>query len=335
MRKDPLFQADPSRFYREANMVKNKLLTSSVLLFTLFLTSCHAASGEAEITDVEVDKKYLSERSEQKGNVETFSYETQDYVFNSGRKEEKKCAVYLPYGYDSGTQYNILYLLHGTDKQSVNHLDTWLENIKARVRLDNLIYYKVIDPLIVVCPTFYSYGLFGDDNIKNIKDYSPVKENSNKNFISELRYDIVPSVEAKYATYSVTQDKLGLSSSRDHRAIAGLSNGCRLTLNAGRINCFDYFSYFGCYSSSVNSTEIISSLTSPEFKNYKLNYRFNADGIYDFAYHGHRKMVNELLSDSSRIFTDKNTEYVKVRRGYHSARSWRVGLYNSLLRFFK
>lgn len=335
MRKDPLFPADPSRCYKEANMEKNKLLTSSALLFSLFLTSCQSVQTEGQITDVEVDKKYLVERNDQKGSVETLSYETKDYVFPSGKKEEKKCAVYLPYGYDSKEQYNVLYLIHGTDKQSVNHLETWFENIKARVMLDNLIYYKVIDPLIVVCPTFYSYGLFGDDDRKNIKDYSFVKENSNKNFLNELRYDIVPSVEAQYATYSVTRDEQGLSSSRDHRAIAGLSNGCRLTLNAGRIYNFDYFSYFGCYSSFVHSSDIISSLTSEKFKDYKLNYRFNADGIYDFAYHEHRKRVNELLDDSHHIFTEKNTEYVKIRRGYHSARSWRVGLYDSLLRFFQ
>ena len=140
MRKDPLFPADPSRRYKEANMEKNKLLTSSALLFSLFLTSCQSVPTEGQITDVEVDKKYLVERNDQKGSVETLSYETKDYVFPSGKKEEKKCAVYLPYGYDSKEQYNVLYLIHGTDKQSVNHLETWFENIKARVMLDNLIY---------------------------------------------------------------------------------------------------------------------------------------------------------------------------------------------------
>lgn len=35
------------------------------------------------------------------------------------------------------------------------------------------------------------------------------------------------------------------------------------------------------------------------------------------------------------MFTEENTEYVQIAFGYHSARSWRVGLYDALQRFFK
>lgn len=283
----------------------------------------------------EVQENLLKERENEKGRIEEFSYTTKDYIGNSGKTEEKKCNVYLPYGYDASQKYNILYLIHGTDKQDVNHISTWFETIHARVLLDNMIHEKIIDPLIVVAPTFYSYGLYGDDDMKNIKDMSPVKEKSNQNFVKELRCDIIPNIEAAYSTYSAGTEEQDFRDSRDHRAIAGLSNGCRLTLTAGMMNSFDYFSYYGCYSSYVNSSDVIEALRQERFKGLSLNYMFNADGIFDFAYNKHRKMVDSLLKDGSEWFTSGNTEYVKITMGYHSARSWRVALYDSLLRFFK
>lgn len=298
------------------------------------LVSCSNTEKKSAETR-EVQENLLKERENEKGRIEEFSYMTKDYIGNSGKTEEKKCNVYLPYGYDNSRKYNILYLIHGTDKQDVDHISTWFETIHARVLLDNMIHEKIIDPLIVVAPTFYSYGLYGDDDMKSIKDMSPVKEKSNQNFVKELRYDIVPNIEAAYSTYSDGTEEQDFRDSRDHRAIAGLSNGCRLTLTAGMMNSFDYFSYYGCYSSYVNSSDVIEALRQEKFKGLSLNYMFNADGIFDFAYNKHRKMVDSLLKDGSKWFNSGNTEYVKITMGYHSARSWRVALYDSLLRFFK
>lgn len=317
-------------------MKKNSACITLVLLFSL---SCASCKGGKEVNPtretVEVKKKYLDEDCKEKGTVEAFSYQTKDYVYNTGKTERKTCNVYLPFGYDKDKQYNILYLLHGTDPQSVNHINTWFDTIKAKVRLDNRISYKIIEPRIVIAPTFYSYGLYGDDTITNIKQVSPVKQKSNANFVYELRYDIVPRVEGNYSTFASSTDEKGLQDSRDHRARAGLSNGCRLTYTAGRRNSFDYFSYFGCYSSSVDSKELLHSLHQDKFKGYPLHYRFNADGIFDFAYNGHHKRVEELKKNGSDLFNQDNTEYVRIKRGYHSARSWRVGLFDSLLRFFR
>lgn len=309
------------------------LLSLSFLFFPL--SSCSNQEDMKATEAWEVEDSLLEERRDEKGMVEEFSYVTKDYVDSTGKTEVKKCNVYLPYGYDSKVKYDILYLIHGTDRQDVNHIDTWLETIHARVLLDNMIAKNLIDPLIVVCPTFYSYGLFGDDDMKDVKDMSEVKMKSNQNFIQELRNDILPNVEARYSTYSDGVEEKNFQDSRDHRAIAGLSNGGRLTLIAGMINSFDYFSYFGCYSSFVDASDIIDALNQDKMRGYSLNYMLNADGIFDFAYNGHKKMVDCLYQEGSRWFSKDNTEYVKIRMGYHSERSWRVSLYDSLLRFFK
>lgn len=314
-----------------------KKATSIIMLAaSISIISCSSGvspEGKAEIVALEVPDKYRTPLEEGAGSVESFSYQTQDYLLGSGKSETKYANVYLPHGYDENGSYDVIYLLHGTDPQSKTHQDTWLYEIGVKDILDNLIHYGDIKPLIVVAPTFYCYGIYGDDTSTNLKEYAGVKQQSSDNFAYELRNDLIPAVEGHYATYAEGTDEASLKASRDHRAMAGLSNGCRITLNAGMIGSFDYISYFGCYSSSVDSSKILEALDSEKYAGLKLNYMFNADGIYDFAYNAHRKMVDALLE--SEHFDSANTEYVEVPFGYHSARSWRVGFYDSLLRFFK
>lgn len=305
------------------------------LISVIPLTGCSSGGedGTAEITSWEVPDKYREKRTEKGGEVISLTYDAHDYAKGTSNIEEKTCKIYLPYGYDDNNRYNIIYLIHGTDPQTVVHQDTWFYTIGVKDILDNMIYYGDIEPTIVVAPSFYSYGLYGDDTMKNIREQTPVKTNSTENFGMELRKDIIPAVESKYSTYAEGVSEQSLSASRDHRAMAGLSNGCRITYSGGMIENFDYISWFGCYSSSVESELILDALNSEKFEGYTLNYMFNADGIYDFAYNGHKKMVEELLKSDK--FTKENTEYVQIAFGYHSARSWRVGFYNSLQRFFK
>ena len=280
-----------------------------------------------------IPDKYKQERTDEKGQVVEVTYSTKDYVDGTDKVEEKKTNVYLPYNYDESKQYNIIYLIHGTDRQSVNHIETWLYTVGIKNVLDNMIFYNDIDPVIVVTPSFYSYGLYGDDNMTNIREVTPVKEKSTKNFGYELRYDLIPAVESKYSTYAEDVDEKSLIDSRDHRAMAGLSNGARITLDGGMTQNFDYISWFGCFSSSIESSKIIEAIHSEKNKNYKLNYLFNADGIYDFAYNAHKKMYEELLKDES--FNENNLEYVEIAFGYHSPRSWQISMYDALQRFFK
>lgn len=314
-------------------MKTTRYLKLFTIVLPLCLASCSSNTEKASITSFEVPEKYQEERETEKGTVVSLTYMTKDYIDGTDATEEKTTNVYLPYGYDDSKQYDVLYLLHGTDLQTVNHIETWLYTIGVKNVLDNLIYYQDIDPLIVVTPTFYSYGLYGDDYITNIRDMTPVKKKSNENFSYELRNDLIPAVESKYSTYASSTDSASLISSRDHRAMAGLSNGARITLSAGMGNNFDYISYFGCFSSSVDSSELLEKMHQEKYKGLSLNYMFNADGIYDFAYNAHKKMYDEILKDD--LFNEQNSEYVEIAFGYHSSRSWKISLYDALQRFFK
>ncbi len=312
-------------------MKKIKQAITLLSLSLILLSGCSSDTGtEVSITTWEVPDAFTQERSDCAGEIVECSYVAHDYVLDSGNTEDKYCNVYLPYGYSEENNYNVLYLLHGSDSQGTDHQNTWFKTIGFKNVLDNMIYYEAIEPLIVVAPTFYSYELYGDDEMTSVTDSTPTKTNSSNNFGQELRNDIIPVIESTYSTYAESTSEEDIIASRDHRAMAGLSNGCRITLRGGITENFDYISWFGCFSSSIDSEEILEATNDSP---YELNYMFNADGIYDFAHNGHKKMVNELIDADSK-FTEENTEYVNISFGYHSARSWRVGLYNALQRFF-
>ena len=100
---------------------------------------------------------------DQKGTVTTIEYDTPAYAVNDllGLDEtlHKKCTVYLPYGYDESKQYNILYLMHGTEGESDGPMEEyWLVQWGDQTTnvLHNMIKEGLCEPTIVVCPTYYS-----------------------------------------------------------------------------------------------------------------------------------------------------------------------------------
>jgi len=146
----------------------------------------------------------------------------------------KTCNVYLPAGYDRepGRRYNVLYLLHGVGGDEYE----WLRGSgEADGRhaicnlLDHLIAEGEIEPLIAVFP-----------NGRSAHDYADRSFNAEGTnllgfyyFDYELRYDLIPFIESKYRTYADIADtsSAGISASRRHRAIAGLSMGGMQVLN--------------------------------------------------------------------------------------------------------
>ena len=121
--------------------------------------------------------------------------------------------------------------------------------------MDNLIYYKEIEPFIVVTPN----GRSTENCAREGSDY-----NSFYVFGKELRSDLIPYMEAHYSTYAVEGDP---SASRMHRAMAGLSMGGMQTINIGIGECMDLFSYFGAFSAAPTSN--LAEKTCPiSFRTY-------------------------------------------------------------------
>ena len=105
----------------------------------------------------------LKQPCDQQGTVVELEYDTPAYAVNDllGLDEtlHKKVCVYLPYGYDETKQYDILYLLHGTEGETDGPMEEfWLKQwgYETLPVLDNMIAQGLCDPVIVVTPTYYS-----------------------------------------------------------------------------------------------------------------------------------------------------------------------------------
>jgi hypothetical protein len=115
-----------------------------------------------------VPRKYDGEPCPEKGAVEKVSYETKAYA-TDGRRVAKHAYVYKPYGYTEENQYDILYLLHGSDDDE----SYWFaRNEYNKTMVDNLIYYGDIKPLIIVMPSWYTGDDYRSDPDVLTKNYS-------------------------------------------------------------------------------------------------------------------------------------------------------------------
>ena len=280
-----------------------------------------ALTGRAQHTVWEVPARFDSVESDQPGTVEELFYDTKAYGTDS-RALQKSALVYLPYGYDEAKQYNILYLMHGTGDDQYYWLRTHAYN---KTMLDNLIANGDIEPLIVVTPTFYVEDDFKDTGLDPLT-YS---------FREELRNDLMPAVESKYATYAESVDEAGFAASREHRAFAGLSRGAVTTFHSAFCGSLDYFAWFGTFSGSRTDADYFREhIRSEEFAALPIRYLYVTSGVFDFALPRQEQDVSALMALEPRLTTGVNTAFDVFPMRYHSMGNWHLALYNLLQRIF-
>lgn len=148
--------------------------------------------------------------------------------------DQRDFFVYTPPGYDARAKqrYPVLYLLHGFSDDASG----WTAVGRAHVILDNLIAQGKAKPMLVVMPLGYGApeilnrtGAFRDPGLR---------ARNFERFRDALLQEVLPRVEKEYR----------VSSSRDERAIAGLSMGGAESLFTG-LNAIDRFAWIGAFSS--------------------------------------------------------------------------------------
>jgi len=164
------------------------------------------------------------------GNVKELSY------FSNTTGATRKVNVYTPPGYDDGTAYPVLYLLHGGGGDHTEWINGFnsSDGVQAKMVeiISNLINSGKAKPMIVVVPNARAAKndlpnvLSDDDNTKAFL-----------NFYNDLRDDLMPFIEE---TYIVSEE-------RDQHAIAGLSMGGVASLESG-LELYDKFGYVGVFS---------------------------------------------------------------------------------------
>ena len=152
-----------------------------------------------------------------KGTVELLEYESKDYTRGNQPATHKPAYVYLPYGYDTAKQYDIIYLLHGWTGVAEEYFYGRDGNDRHLVNLfDNMIEHGLCKPFIAVSPTW--------DKDNRPKDWSESCREAAV-FAQEYVNDLIPAVESHYSTYATTTDEAGILASRGHRALGGFSLG--------------------------------------------------------------------------------------------------------------
>lgn len=286
-----------------------------------------------------VPEEYMEECDE-KGTVETISYNTYSYALEAMQGGENRLAVtkealvYLPYGYDANASYDVLYLLHGGGD---THESWFVTNPTTLNILDNCIKEGICDPIIVVTPTFYSEVEGVDGMMADWVSY----------FGQEMVNELIPAVEAKYATYAegnVTANSL--KASRAHRAYAGLSMGSMVSFSSVLDYCTDYFGYVGSYSAgpaadipgALTATDTIAANMKEDLNasGNEIYYWFNGNGLKDIAHDPHHATYPHMLELCPEVFTDGvNSCWLDYHKGMHSFEWWQLDLFNSLHVFFE
>ena len=271
----------------------------------------------------------MLQKTDKKGTVERFLYNTGTYDERVSLPMAKAAWVYLPYGYDTAKQYNVLYLLHGG---GVNE-DWWLKMFPDTVTiLDNMMAQGICEPCIIVTPTYYR-GTEADRNAEFITEH----------FRFELRNDLIPAIESKYSTYAkgdVSEENL--IKTRNHRAFAGLSLGSMTTYRAAFYNNYDLFAWYGPFSGccgpkgdrAVEVKRIIETLENGVKNNLPLDYLFCCNGDQDIAYEEHVEIMNNVTKTCDILKQGENYDFFTIPGGVHDMKAWQLHLYHALQIFF-
>ena len=280
-------------------------------------TGAGSAEGMENFEFAETIPAEYNHSAENGGTVKTISYPSRDY-FGDGSELTKFACIYLPPDYSEDSQYDLLILCHGIggSEREWTFANTWS---LPRNIIDHLITEGEIPPMIIVMPNGRSTAKYMDTSMNNAGSFNV--------FGQELRNDLLPFIDANYATYgSKTPDDP--TASRDHRAIAGLSMGGMQTINIGLCECLDLFSAFGAFSAAptTNNSAVISG-SLDRFPDYSIRYFYSICGMEDTTAYSWASGAAKNLPDYTDRVTEANWHWQELKGG-HDFKIWNLGLYN-------
>ena len=279
------------------------------------------------------DAKFYDEPSERPGTVVRVDYKTDAY----GAEQDGWVNVYLPYGYDENgaERYNIVYFLHGTNELQ----DSFIGLEKVKNAIDNMIEVGIVEPFIMVCPTYYY-------------DYENRAIDMDAFSKDEMRNDIMPAVESAFRTYAETADEASFIASREHRAFSGFSRGCYACWHQF-FNSLDYAKWFMPFSANISAADEMSLDMPVEEQvqmvkdalaaqsEYKDNFFIYAacGGKRDMMYDVNAALMTALIADTDDFSfgTDPavNNLYYSISGELHTTELARFYLYNAFDVVFK
>lgn len=219
----------------------------------------------------------------------------------------RKLNVYTPPGYTADKKYPVLYLLHGIGGDETE----WQRFATPDVLLDNLIADGKAEPMIVVMPNGRAQK--NDRAEGDMMAAAPAFAV----FERDLLDDVIPAIESRYS----------VDSSREKRALAGLSMGGGQSLNFG-LTHLDTFAWVGGFSSAPNTKSPAELVPDPESAKKQLKLLWlscgNKDGLIRIS-QGMQRHLKE--NDVPHIWN--------VDGNGHDPTHWRNNLYHFAQKLFK
>ena len=283
---------------------------------------------------IAVPQEYYQPAQNQ-GTMQRLNYTSNTYD-EAGMEIEKDALVYLPYGYETESgDYNVFYLMHGGGGNSDEVFGGMKAKTALKTILDNMIEKKIIEPLIVVAPSFYYKGT------TEAKTSTKAAGLLTQNFHHELVKDLIPKVEAEFR----------VKTGRTHRAFGGYSMGSEATWNVFA-KCLEEFQYFLPMSGDCWGVELQGGLKCPkETVEYLENaVKTSGRGKEDYAlfvcvgdngvaYQPLHTMMQEMEKHTGYFvfgqnFSEGNVIYCVAAGGTHSYEYCYQYIYNALPYFF-
>ncbi len=270
------------------------------------------------------------------GTMTRIEYKSSSYTDNPF-EINKDALIYLPHGYESSERdYNVFYLIHGGGGDSNEVFGGIEARTPLKNLLDNMIAEGVIDPLIVVAPTFYYKGT------DSAKRSTPDARLLTQNFDKDCVRDLIPAVESSFR----------VKSGREHRAFGGFSMGSEATWNIFS-KCLDEVKYFlpmsgDCWAvvlqGGLQETEKTVDYLEASVKNSAVATDdfciYAATGDCDIAYGPMNTMLVEMARRTdvfrfSDTFENGNVIYTLAEGGIHTYGYCNHYIYGALPLFFK
>ena len=290
-------------------------------VLTLAVPGAYAEEGKnmngiGELVSEKIPDEYLAPMK-QGGKVESIRYTSRDYS-GDGAEVVKPALVYLPPDYSEDGEYDLLVLCHGIGGSETEWGFKSALSI-GKNAVDHLILNGEIRPLIIVMPNGRSTANFTDLSFNNA--------NSFYSFGQEIRNDLLPYMDAHYATRA-SKHPDDPAFARKTRAMAGLSMGGMQTINIGLCECLDLFSAFGAFSAAPTSYPAVQVAQKlKDFPDEDIRFFYNICGTGDsIAYASAAAAAKELPKYTDR-FSEANFLWQELP-GDHNFNIWNLGLYN-------
>lgn len=213
----------------------------------------------------------------------------------------RRLTVYTPPGYDRSlqTRYPVLYLFHGANADE----SAWTRFGHVNLILDNLLAAGKAKPFLVVMP--FGYGVPPG----TAPPPGAAPSDNTALFSRDLIEDVIPFVQSVYRA----------DTSRDHRAVAGLSMGGGQSLGIG-LNHLDLFSYVAGFSAALRPADFQKTfaglVADSKDANQKLHLLWMGCGKQDSLFAASRTF--------SEFLTERKIKHVfRESDGAHTWMVWR------------